>query len=311
MTQQWLIPIKAVWYFANKIRAESATPEQAAGELELLGYSIGLCSGLEQGRLVLDDFLREHADDRSSNEWQNRGFSKVKFLQLKDGGLAVVLKQYLKEEFTYHPVYKGMLEGYARAVLGARFTARVEKEAGGQLLYLLDQESTPPKDPRATEKVKFPLPEGKFRIVREESHASAYKIFANYVNSGTSGLVVSHLHPSIVTKESGTDAFEIIYLSEELDGKERAGVSPKRMKFEVSQRINKFLAEREIEGKPGILFVNAITNLRRYNSFDDLYEFVDKTAKKLARARSFGLIYLKPGSLSSEEAQQISDVIGG
>ncbi|HKZ49976.1 MAG TPA: DUF835 domain-containing protein, partial [Candidatus Nanoarchaeia archaeon] len=202
--------------------------------------------------------------------------------------------------------------GYARVVLGKEYVAKIDGElsTNGQMVFALE-EGGEVKAPKATQKKAYQLPSGKFHLVEQDSPAKAYEIFANHVNSKVPGFCVTHLHPDIIKREMGTDAFEILYLSDEQDMKAAGAISPKRMKFEISQRISKFLAERELEAQPGILFMPSVTNLYRYNGFDEVYEFIDKTAKKLPRSNSYGLMHIKPGSFLETEAKQLKDVIGG
>jgi hypothetical protein len=312
VTQQWLVPLSSIKYFANKIRVEAADDDVARAEIELLGYSVGLGSGAAQGRCTVDQLLDEHQSHRYSNEWQNRGFSKIQMARDAAGRLTAVLEQYMPEHYDEHPLYKGLLDGYLTAVLGARVSARIGEERGPRLVFAIEAAASQPPASAEPEKLKYELPAGRFKLIEEDSQRKAYQEFANYVRSGVPGLCVTHQHPTTVLKESGAEGFEIAYLSDEDAGKKSDNaVSPKRMKFELAQRIGRFLTEREMEGKPGIILFTGLTNLRMYNSFEDLYEFMDRTAKRLARAQSFGVVYLKPGSLEGTETRKMADLFGG
>jgi hypothetical protein len=311
--QNWKVPVKAINYFQDKIRADAVSDEHARHELELLGYSIGICAGLDQGPLTLESLTEEHSGDNRSNEWQNDGFSKLQIAKRPNGDYIAIIKQTVFKPLDFADIYKGMIEAYVRGATRRRFEAHLEKADDKHLVFILSDATDQPLLPQVTEQIKYPLPKGKFTLIEEESPAKANKIFANYVRSGIPGLCMTHIHPRTIRSDMGTDAFEIIYLADDNDSK---ATNPKRLEFEITQKIGRFLAERAEEvgrenGKPGILYTNAVTNVNQYNGFDPTYKFLDKTAKRLASADSFGLIYLKPGSFSREETQKIRDVIGG
>lgn len=134
-------------------------------------------------------------------------------------------------------------------------------------------------------------------LVQEDKPQKAYDLLKGAISSGRRCMCVSRDPPQKLMAKHGLPLIQIIWMSNTYSGQ---GLPAKNLE-ELSMYLGKFMGA----GEGGLILVDCLEYLISNNNFGIVLKFVQGLKDRIATSKTSILITLNPGTLSSQEFNNI------
>jgi len=138
------------------------------------------------------------------------------------------------------------------------------------------------------------LTPGRSYLIEEERPAEAFRLFAQFLGGGGSGLVITRTNPKRVRQGRDLPAERVLWLTDH-EGSEEETIAPslERIVYEIEDFMTK---------QPrGAVLLDGIEYLVSNNSFDAVLKFVRRLLDAISESRYAFIISLGPATLGDQE----------
>lgn len=136
-------------------------------------------------------------------------------------------------------------------------------------------------------------------LILEERTDITFEIFRDTIATGVPGLLITNSFPDKVRKAHGLEDADIHWLSDSGD-KTLSILSPKRLDFEITRTISKFIKENKEKGC--VLMLDGFEYLVLENKFEKILKFVKKINDMAAMSNSTILVPVNLEAFKKEQA---------
>jgi chromosomal replication initiator protein DnaA len=138
------------------------------------------------------------------------------------------------------------------------------------------------------------LTPGRSYLIEEERPSEAFRLFAHYLGSGGSGLVITRTNPKRVRQAHDLPAARILWLTDR-EGSEEETIAPslERIVYEIED----FMTQQP----RGAVLLDGIEYLISNNSFDAVLKFARRLLDAISESRYAFIISLGPATLKGQE----------
>jgi len=132
-------------------------------------------------------------------------------------------------------------------------------------------------------------------LVMDHDPKTAYAIFSSLISEEQPGLCISTSFPAKLRREHGLEHAEVLWLSD--TSTDQTTLDPKRLEFEITRTISKFVKEHE----GAVMMLDGMEYLVIENGFEKVLKFLKKTSDMASMNQATIVVPISPNAFSEDE----------